>query len=148
MATLNLAMTRALVTGLLCLLPGCGYGPIPTLKMDGSFTAELEVNGRPAQLCVDTGAMRSDLYRDAATRLGLAIGNHSDRSMLFTDSTGIEIELPEFAEQVRYRLGLLRCLVDYVVCLPRHDRALAEGAGAAACGIFFAAGDWRILLRQ
>ena len=128
-------MTRALVAGLLCLLPGCGDGPIPTLEMHGSFTAALEVNGRPAQLCVDTGAMRSDLYRDAATRLGLAIGHRSDRSMLLTDSTGLQIELTEFAEDVRYRLGLLRCLVDYVVCLPRHDRSSPEGAIVAGPGI-------------
>ena len=128
-------MTRALVAGLLCLLPGCGYGPIPTLKMDGSFTAALEVNGRPVQLCVDTGAMCSDLYRDAATRLGLAIGHRSDRSMLLTDSTGLQIELTEFAEDVRYRLGLLRCLVGYVVCLPRHDRSSPEGAIVAGPGI-------------
>jgi hypothetical protein len=112
---------------LVALLHGCGGSGVDVLTMDASFRANVDVGGKPALLWLDTGAMGSDFYLDAAEHLGLTVGQGNGRSVTLVDSSGVECVLTRFAADVHYKLGPARCDVDYVACLPRADRPASPG---------------------
>ncbi|MCC7062104.1 MAG: retroviral-like aspartic protease family protein [Planctomycetes bacterium] len=103
----------------LVLLQGCGGAKVSVLPLDGSFRANVAVEGKPSLLSLDTGAMCSDFYLDAAERLGLCVDEVKGRSVALTDSSGVEKLLTKFAANVHYTLGHARCGADYIVCLPK-----------------------------
>jgi len=120
-------MTRIGAAIFLGLLHGCGGVDVEVLTMDTSFRANVDVGGKLALLWLDTGAMGSDFYLDAAEHLGLTVGQVNGRSVTLVDSSGVEVELTKFAAGVHYKLGPARCRVNHVVCLPRADRPESPG---------------------
>jgi hypothetical protein len=121
-------MTRIVTAASVIMLPGCGGVDVEELTLDASFRAQVDVGGAVALLWLDTGAMGSDFYLDAARRIGLTVGSFPGRSVVLVDSSGVEREFTEFASSVYYRLGSARSHVDFVVCLPRDAGSDSHGS--------------------